>query len=64
MEVQDLEVVWIKVMPKMPRIFSCILLACIYYTPKTEYLKIRHHLITSSSMCGSDHSNSKVNVNI
>ena len=48
MEVDDLEVVWIKVMPKKtPRTCSCILIACLYYTPKTEYLKIRDHLITS-----------------
>lgn len=47
MEAHDLEVIWIKIMPKkMPRKFSCILLACIYYTPKTEYLKIRDHIIT------------------
>ena len=32
---------------KMPRKLSCILLACIYYTPKTEYLKILDHWITS-----------------
>ena len=48
MEVHDLEVMWIKVMPKKtPRKFSCILVACLYYTPKTEYLKIRDHLITN-----------------
>ena len=48
MEVHDLEARWIKVMPKkMPRKFSCILVACLYYTPKTEYLKIRDHLITN-----------------
>ena len=48
MEVDDLEVMWIKVMPKKtPRKLSCILVACLYYTPKTEYLKIRDHLITS-----------------
>ena len=48
MEFHALEVLWIKVMPKeMPRKFSCILLACIYDTPKTDYLKIRDHLITS-----------------
>ena len=47
MEVHDLEVMWIKVMPKKtPRKLSCILVACLYYTPKTEYLKIRDHLIT------------------
>ena len=41
MEVHDLEVMW---MPKKtPRKFSCILVACLYYTPKTEYLKIRDH---------------------
>ena len=32
---------------KTPRKFSCILVACLYYTPKTEYLKIRDHLITN-----------------
>ena len=48
MEVHDLKVMWIKVMPKKtPRKFSCILVACLYYTPKTEYLKIRDHLITN-----------------
>ena len=48
MEVHDLEVMWIKVMPKKtPRKFSCVLVACLYYTPKTEYLKIRDHLITN-----------------
>ena len=48
MEVHDLEVMWIKVMPKKTsRKFSCILVACLYYTPKTEYLKIRDHLITN-----------------
>ncbi|KAK2149558.1 hypothetical protein NP493_2882g00005 [Ridgeia piscesae] len=41
-------IMWIKVMPKKtPRKFSCILVACLYYTPKTEYLKIRDHLITN-----------------
>ena len=48
MEVHDLEVMWIKVMlKKTPRKFSCILVACLYYTPKTEYLKIRDYLITN-----------------
>ena len=32
---------------KTPRKFSCILVACLYYSPKTEYLKIRDHLITN-----------------
>ena len=46
MEVDDLEVMWIKAMPKKtPRKCSCILVACLYYTTKT--LKIRDHLITS-----------------
>ena len=40
--VDELEVIWVKIMPKtLPRTCSCILLACIYYTPKTEYLEIR-----------------------
>ena len=48
MKVNALEVMRIKVMrKKMPRKCSCILLACIYYIPKTKYLKIRDHLITS-----------------
>ena len=48
MEVHDLEVMWIKVMPKKTtRKFSCILVACLYYTPRKEYLKIRDHLITN-----------------
>ena len=48
MEVDDLEVMWIKVMQKKPpRQLSCILVACLYYTPKTEYLKLRDKLITS-----------------
>ena len=47
-EDDDLEVVWIKVMPKrLPRTVSCILIACIYYTQQTDYLKMREHIITS-----------------
>ena len=47
-DVHDLEVMWIKVMPKKtPRKFSFILIACLCYTPKMEYLKIRDHLITN-----------------
>ena len=50
MEVDDLEVMWIKVMPKKrPRKCSCILVASLYYTPKTEYFQIRDHLITSTN---------------
>ena len=41
-EDDELEVVWIKVMPKrLPRTVSCILIACIYYTQQTNYLKMR-----------------------
>ena len=42
------DVIWIKVMPKrLPRTVSCILIACIYYTQQTDYLKMREHIITS-----------------
>ena len=35
-------------MPKrLPRTVSCILIACIYYTQQTDYLKMREHIITS-----------------
>ena len=34
-------------MPKKTRKLSCILVACLYYTPKTEYLKIRDPLISN-----------------
>ena len=58
MEVHDLEAMWIKVMPKkMPRKFSCILVACLYYTPKTEYLKIRDNLITNIDTVMRKHQN-------
>ena len=47
-EDDELEVIWIKVMPKrLPRTVSCILIACIYYTQQTDYLKMREHIITS-----------------
>ena len=47
-EDDELEVIWIKVMPKrLPRTISCILIACIYYTQQTDYLKMREHIITS-----------------
>ena len=46
-EDEELEVIWIKVMPKrLPRKFSCILLAVVYYTQHLDYLKIRDHIIT------------------
>ena len=48
-EDDELEVVWIKVMPKrLPRTVSCILIACIYYTQQTDYLKMREHNIITS----------------
>ena len=48
MEVHDLEVMWIKVVPKKPhRKLLCILVEFLYYTTKTEYLKIRDNLITN-----------------
>ena len=46
LEVPELEVIWIKIMPtKLPRKFSCILVACVYYTQHTAYSQIRYHLI-------------------
>ena len=45
-EDDELEVIWINVMPKrLPRTVSCILIACIYYTQQTDYLKMREHII-------------------
>ena len=32
---------------RLPRTVSCILIACIYYTQQTDYLKMREHIITS-----------------
>ena len=47
-EDDELEVIWIKLMPtRLPRTISCILIACIYYTQQTDYLKMREHIITS-----------------
>ena len=47
LEEKELEVIWLKIMPKkLPRKFSCILIACIYFTQMTEYAKMRDHLIT------------------
>ena len=47
LEEKELEVIWLKIMPKkLPRQFSCILIACIYFTQMTEYAKMRDHLIT------------------
>ena len=50
LEVEDeqLEVLWIKVMPKrLPRRFSCILVGCLYYTQETDFMKMREHVIMS-----------------
>ena len=44
---KELEVIWLKIMPKkLPRKFSCIHIACIYFTQMTEYAKMREHVIT------------------
>ena len=32
---------------RLTRTISCILIACIYYTQQTDYLKMREHIITS-----------------
>ena len=47
LEEKELEVIWLKIMPKkLPRQFYCILIACIYFTEMTEYAKMRDYLIT------------------
>ena len=47
LEEKELEVIWLKIMPnKLPKIFSCILIARIYFIQMTEYAKMRDHLIT------------------
>ena len=46
LEDDELEVIWMKIMPKkLPRRFSCILLACLYYTQHTDLLQMRNHII-------------------
>ena len=46
LEDEDLEVIWVKVMPKrLPRTISCILVACVYYTQHTDCRQMRDHLI-------------------
>ena len=46
LEEKELEVIWLKIMPKkLPRKLSCILIACIYFTQMTEYAKMREHII-------------------
>ena len=47
LEDEDLEVLWLKIMPKRsPRKISCVLLACIYSTQDTDFLRMRDHRIT------------------
>ena len=47
LEENELDVIWLKIMPKtIPRKLSCILIACTYFTQMTEYAKMRDHLIT------------------
>ena len=47
LEEKELEVTWLKIMPKkLPRKLSCILIACIHFTQMTEYANMRGHLIT------------------
>ena len=48
LEDEELEVLWIKVMPKrLPRKLSCILVGCLYYTHQTDFLQMRDHVILS-----------------
>ena len=45
LEVPELEVIWIKIMPnKLPRKVSCTLVACVYYTQHTDFSQMRYHL--------------------
>ena len=46
LEDQSFEVLWLKIMPKkLPRAFSCIILACIYHPPGANSAAMRDHLI-------------------
>ena len=46
-EEKGLEVIWLKIMPeKLHRKFSCIRIACIYFTHMAEYAQMRDPLIT------------------
>ena len=46
LEEKELEVIWLKIMPKkIPRTFA-LLIACIYFTQMTEHSKMREHVIT------------------
>ena len=45
LEENELEVIWLKIIPKkVCRKLSCILIACIYFTQMTEYAKMREHV--------------------
>ena len=56
LEEKELEVIWLKIMPnKLPRKFSCILIACIYFTQMTEYAKMRDHVITCVDSVNRNH---------
>ena len=46
LEDQSFEVLWLKIMPKkLPRAFSCIILACIYHPPGANSAAMRDHVI-------------------
>ena len=41
----QLEVLWVKIMPKrLPRKLSCILVGCIYFTQQTDFIRMRQHI--------------------
>ena len=46
LEDQSYEVLWHKLMPKkLPRAFSCIILACMYHPPGANSAAMRDHVI-------------------
>ena len=46
LEDQSYEVLWLKLMPKkLPRAFSCIILACMYHPPGANSAAMRDHVI-------------------
>ena len=46
LEDQSFEVLWLKLMPKkLPRAFSCIILACMYHPPGANSAAMRDHVI-------------------
>ena len=55
LEENELEVIWLKIMPKqLPRKCSCILIACIYFIQMTEY--ICQNARACNNMCGQRYS--------